>query len=287
MKPFAALAAMAVLLLSACGAKPATKDPPFSRAVVIVFENEEASSIVGNPDAPTFNSLARLGAFLPSYSAISHPSLPNYLALVSGSTHGIESDCTNCLVRARNLAGSLTAANRTWKTYAEGLPRPGWTGGYLGAYAKKHNPFLYFRSVLASPSQRRRVVPFSQLRADLAAGRLPDFSLVVPNLCHDIHSCPVAVGDRWLHRNLGPLLASPQMRNGVVFVLFDEGTTNTGGGGQVAAYAVGPVVQPGSTTKQKLTHYNVLATIEDALELPRLGDSAKADPITGIWRGGN
>ena len=81
--------------------------PDFAHVVVVVFENHEASSIAGNPDAPTFNALARHYATLTDYTAVTHPSLPNYLALVSGSTHGIRTDCTTCLVSGRNLADSL------------------------------------------------------------------------------------------------------------------------------------------------------------------------------------
>jgi hypothetical protein len=286
MKALAALAALAAVLLP--GAAGSAK-PPFSRAVVIVFENTEVGRIVGNPDAPTFNSLARRGAFLSQYTAVAHPSLPNYLALVSGSTHGITNDCTECLVAGRSLADTLTAGHRTWKTYAEGLPHAGWTGGGSGAYAKKHDPFLYFRSVVGTPSQRQRVVRLARLRADLAAQRLPDFSLVVPNLCHDMHDCSIADGDAWLRHWLEPLLASKALAHGVVFVLFDEGSgaSYVGGGGHVAAYAVGPAVRPGTTIRRPVSHYNVLATLEAAWGLPRLGKSANAAPLAGIWRGGN
>ena len=88
---------------------------------------------------------------LSAYRGVTHPSLPNYLALVSGSTHGITNDCTSCTVAGRNLADTLEARKLTWKTYAEGLPRAGWTGASRGRYAKKHVPFLYFRDVLSQP----------------------------------------------------------------------------------------------------------------------------------------
>ena len=283
MKALAAIAVVAVLLPGAAGTAP----KPFSRAVVIMFENKEADRIVGNPEAPTFNSLARRGALLSDYTAVAHPSLPNYLALVSGSTHGITNDCTECLVAGRSLADTLTAAHGTWKTYAEGLPKAGWTGGGSGSYAKKHDPFLYFRSVVARPSQRKRVVRLARLRADLAAQRLPDFSLVVPNLCHDMHDCSIADGDAWLAHWLKPLLASKALGRAVVFVLFDEGSSYVGGGGHVAAYAVGPAVRPGTTIRRPVSHYDVLATLEAAWGLPRLGKSAQARPLAGIWRGGN
>jgi phosphatidylinositol-3-phosphatase len=258
--------------------------PDFTHVVLVVFENHEASSIAGNPDAPTFNGLARRYARLTDYEAVAHPSLPNYLALVSGSTQGITSDCWNCIVRARNLADTLAAAGRTWKTYAEDLPYPGFTGGSAGRYAKKHDPFLYFRDVAGSRARLGRVVPYTQLARDLAARRLPDFSLVVPNLCHDMHDCSVATGDAWLKAHVVPLLRSPRLRGGTVFVVFDEGTSDAGGGGKVEALALGPAVRRGSTFARATNHYGLLRTIEDAWQLPRLGLSRTATPIGGIWR---
>ena len=248
-----------------------------------MFENHEATSIAGNPGAPTFNALARRYATLTNYTAVAHPSLPNYLALISGSTHGITSDCTDCVVQARSLADTLAAAGKTWKTYAEDLPSAGFTGASSGRYAKKHDPFLYFRDVAGSRTRRDSVVPFPQLARDLAAHRLPDFSLVVPNLCDDMHDCSVAAGDAWLKAHVPPLLHSPELRGGVVFVVFDEGTSDVGGGGNVEALVVGRGVRPGAVSNQPTSHYGLLRTIEQAWGLPFLGRSAQARPITGIW----
>jgi hypothetical protein len=258
--------------------------PDFTHVVLVVFENHEASSIAGSPDAPTFNRLARRYATLTDYTAVAHPSLPNYLALVSGSTHGISSDCTDCVVRARSLADTLAGAGKTWKTYAEDLPYRGFTGASAGRYAKKHDPFLYFRDVVASRARRDRVVPFPQLGRDLARHRLPDFSLVIPNLCDDMHDCSVATGDAWLKAHVVPLLHSRELRGGVVFVVFDEGTSDTGGGGLVEALALGPTVRRGARFTKATNHYGLLRTIEDAWGLPRLGLSRTATPIGGIWR---
>jgi len=253
--------------------------PRFTHVLVVVFENHEADQIAGSPDAPTFRALARRYATLTRYDAVAHPSLPNYLALVSGSTQGVTSDCTSCVVHARSLADTLRAADRTWKTYAEGLPYAGFGGARVGRYAKKHDPFLYFAGV-----DRKRVVPFAQLAQDASARTLPDFALVVPDLCHDMHDCSVATGDEWLRREIVPLLRSPALAGGVVFVVFDEGTSGEGGGGTVEALALGPLVRPGSVDSRPTSHYGLLRTVEDAWGLPRLGRSRSVPPITGIWR---
>ena len=252
--------------------------PQLDHAIVVVLENKQRDKVLGNPAAPAFNAFAANNAVLAGYRGVTHPSLPNYLALVSGSTHGIASDCTSCTVRGRSLADTLEATRRTWKTYAEGLPRPGWTGPFKGRYAKRHVPFLYFRTVLSKPARLRRVVPLSQLSRDLAAKRLPDFALVVPDLCHDMHDCPVATGDAWLKRFLPRLLRLP---NTAVFVVFDESDSLDP---RVPGLVIGTAVRAGSQFRPRLSHYGLLRTIEDAWGLARLGRSASVGPITGIWR---
>ncbi|MGB2953866.1 MAG: alkaline phosphatase family protein [Gaiellaceae bacterium] len=280
--PIAALVtAAAALIFPAAPSAPAV--PRFQHVVLIVFENKERDQVLGSGDAPTFDALARRYGVATRYAAVAHPSLPNYLALVSGSTHGITSDCTDCSVGGRSLADTLEAAGKTWKTYAEGLPRPGFTGASSGLYAKKHDPFLYFRRN-QTQSRLARIVPLGRFGADLAARRLPSFSLVVPNLCHDMHDCSVRTGDRWLASFLRPLLDSAAMRRGVVFVVFDEGSSDVGGGGRVVALALGPLVRPHSRFTGATNHYGLLRTVEGGLGLPLLSRSAMQPPITGIWR---
>jgi hypothetical protein len=276
------LAAAAVALVAIPGGAHARGSVPvFGHVVVIVFENKERGSVLGQRAAPTFNRMAAQYATLGRYYASTHPSLPNYLVLVSGSTQGITTDCTQCVVRGRSIGGTLEGASRTWKTYAEGLPHAGYTGAWSGRYAKKHVPFLYFREVVANPSRRARVVPLSRLGADLRADALPDFSLVVPDLCHSMHDCSVATGDAWLRGILPPLLRLPAT---VIFVVFDEGSTNVHGGGRVPALALGTAVRPGARYDGITGHCGLLRTVEDAWDLPRLGCSAGVAPISTIWR---
>jgi acid phosphatase len=255
--------------------------PAFDHVVVIVFENKESSSILGSRAAPTFNSYARRYAKLTRYYGVTHPSLPNYLALVSGSTQGITTDCTSCVVDAQNLADTIEASGRTWKTYAEGQPAPGFLGGFSGRYAKKHNPFAYFRDIADDPGRRALLVPLTRLGTDLRARALPSFSLVVPDLCHSMHDCSVSVGDTWLRSQAGKFLKLPKT---VVFVIFDEGGTSVGGGGHTVALVLGTAVKLGSRFTRVTGHYGVLRTIEQAWGLPLLGRSVHVAPITGIWK---
>src|SRR5207247_1144752 len=132
--------------------------PSPARIVVIVFENKDASSINAR-SAPSFTALGRRYAQLTNYSAVAHPSLPNYLALVSGSTHGITTDCATCRVGGKTIGDQLTAAGRSWNAFAEDYPSG-------AGFAKKHVPFLYF------PRGASQVRPLS----DFDPRALPDFA---------------------------------------------------------------------------------------------------------------
>jgi phosphatidylinositol-3-phosphatase len=272
-----AVLGLLVLAVAPGSARAVSGIPRFDHVFVVVFENHERSQVLGTPDAPTFTAMARRYAQITRYGAVSHPSLPNYIALVSGSTFGIHSDCTSCIVKAPNLADSLERSGRTWKGYAEGLPHPGFTGPYYRHFAKKHMPFLYFRDIVSKRKRLNRVVPLTRLKTDLDGNTLPDFAFVVPDMCNSMHDCPVRTGDQWLAQLLPPLLKLP---NTVVFVTFDEGETHN----QVVALALGTAVRPGARFTKPSGHYSLLRTIEDAWGLSRLGRSATARPITGIWR---
>jgi acid phosphatase len=278
------LALLFLLVLVPVAWSAPAKTPRFGRVVVIVMENKEANEVVGQTSAPTFASLAKRYASLTNYHGVAHPSLPNYLALVSGSTQGITDDCTGCQVDAPNLADTLAAAHKSWTTYAEALPSVGFAGATAERYAKKHNPLVYFRDVATNARRMQRIVPLTQLTRDLSRGQLPVFSLVVPDMCHSMHDCSVEAGDYWLGQFLPALLRSKQLAHGVVFVVFDEGATNLGGGGHVPALVLGPLVRPGAESAAPLDHYSLLRTVEDGLGLRRLGHSTQATPIRGIWK---
>jgi phosphatidylinositol-3-phosphatase len=245
------------------------------RVVVVVEENHAFDQIIGSPSAPFLNQLAGQGVLLTNYQAITHPSLPNYLAMISGDTHGISSDCTTCTVTGPNLADQLQTAGISWKAYLQGLPAPCSDVSQSGAYAKKHDPFMYFDGIRRSPQQCGKVVPSSQLATDLAAGRLPRFAFVVPDLDHDMHDGPISVADAWLRDLHSQLAASrnwqPDTR---LVVTFDEGT---GGSNRVVTIIAGPRVRP-RHDDTAYDHYSLLRSIETLFRLPPLGHAA--DPST-------
>ena len=281
----AAIAAVALEAVVAAGhgAAESQQVPRFEHVIVVMFENHGAAQVLADPLATTFRRLGESYATLENYDAVAHPSLPDYLALVSGYTFELHTDCTACVFRVPNLADTLAARSLTWRTYVEDIP-PNLAHVRRPA-VKARIPFLYFRDVLSSPRRMRDIVPLSAWERDVRARRLPNFSLVIPDLCHDMHNCSIRTGNRWLASFMRPLLRPGELARSVVFITFDEAerADDRGGGGQVPALVVGPLVRPDSLTAEPLDHYSLLRTIEDAWGLPRLGRSATARPITGIW----
>jgi acid phosphatase len=260
--------------------------PRFDRVVLVVLENQPYDAVIGSSSAPEFNRLAGRYGLLTQDYAVAHPSLPNYLALVSGSTQGQGSEDCSCVVHAANLADTVEASGRSWRVYVEGFPSRRFLGNASGGYLKRHNPLLYFSDVVSSPRRLDYFRPLSDFRRDLERGTLPDLSLVVPDRCHSSHDCSFHQADDWLKQFLPPLLGDPALAGGVAFVTFDESDTGdtVGGGGRVPTLVLGPLVRSGARFSRRMTHYGLLRTIEDGWDLPRLGASRAAAPISGIWR---
>ena len=254
---------------------------PVSHIFLIVMENHEFGSVIGKPGAPYVNSLAQRYGLATSYFAVSHPSLPNYLAMTGGGTFGISSDCTTCFVNSTNIADQLESSGRTWKAYMEDMPGPCFRGTSSGKYALRHNPFMYYTDIRNNVARcATHVVPFTQLSADLSQNRVPNFVWITPNLCHDMHDCPVSAGDAWLKSIVPGILTSAAFqRGGVLFITWDEGSTGIGGGGHVATIIATPNSSAGYRTALPENHYGLLRTIEALWGLPALGAASSKPPI--------
>jgi phosphatidylinositol-3-phosphatase len=286
----AALAAM--IGLTGCGAStalPVQRRPsaiahlatgPPAHIAVILMENEEFGGIIGSHSAPYINSLARRYALASGMYAIAHPSLPNYLALTGGSTFGIGSDCTGCSVGATSIVDQLERAGLSWRAYMEGLPSACFTGASAGEYAKKHDPFTYYTRITTDPRLCANIVSLPRLADDERDGTLPRYVWITPNLCNDMHDCPVSTGDRFLSQLVPPLLRSLG-RGGLLFLTWDEGSSDSGccrlaTGGHIATIVAGPGARAGARLATPTDHYSVLQTIEDLLGLARLRGAACA-----------
>ncbi|WP_427017324.1 alkaline phosphatase family protein [Pseudarthrobacter sp. P1] len=250
--------------------------------VIIVEENKPASSILGDAAAPYINKLATDHALAANYQAVAHPSLPNYLALTSGTNAGITDDCTpggSCTARVPNITDEIVQSGRTWKMYAESMPAP-CTADSSGPYAVKHNPFMYYPSVTDNnASCAAHVVPLTQLDGDLtAASRLPNYVFISPNLCNDMHDCPVATGDAWLSHQVPDILASPAFttQNSLLVIIWDEGE---GENNTVLAIFAGPAARQAHTSPLAYSHYSLLHTVERLWGLAPLTENDRNAPV--------
>ncbi len=282
-----------LLALAACSSHGPTADPdatgpPVSsvpgavprpdHVLLVVLENKDRSQVIGSPAAPYLTSLAHSGATFVDSRGIAHPSQPNYVALLSGSTHGITDDsCPQDLGAAPNLARALLDAGHTFVTYSESMAGAGFTGCSAadGSYVRKHNPAADFSNIPAGSNRS-----YAQFPADYAA--LPTVSLLVPNMCHDMHDCPVSTGDSWASAHLSGYAHWAMTHNSLLIVTFDEDSGTPAN--RIPTIFAGPMVRPGPS-KQPIDQYNLLRTLEDFFALPPLGRAASAAPITGIWRG--
>ncbi|HET6866735.1 MAG TPA: alkaline phosphatase family protein [Solirubrobacteraceae bacterium] len=277
---------MAIVAIAACGggrrAGAVQRDPsPTARLTrgathiaVIVLENHEYRDIIGSRSAPFINSLARRYGLATGMYAITHPSLPNYLALTGGSTFGIDSDCTDCSVGATSIVDQLERAQESWRAYMEDLPRPCFTQSSAGDYAKKHDPFAYYTRITRDPARCANIVPLTRLSADERAAELPRYAWISPNLCHDMHDCSVSTGDRFL-AGLVPALLRALGPRGLLFLTWDEGSSDDGccrlaSGGHIVTIVAGGGARAHARLATPTDHYSVLQTIEDLLGLARL-----------------
>jgi phospholipase C len=238
---------------------------------VIVMENSSVSeALSGN----FVESLASKYAMLTDYHSVGSPSLPNYLALTSGSTWAVADDGYHVLP-PDDIGHQLTAAGKSWRAYMDAMTGDCFSSPY--PYAVKHNPFAYYGG--ACPPN---VVPLTQLQRGLAAGA-PAFTWITPDMCHDGHDCGKDQSDGWLAATVPQILASSAWRDGgVLFVVWDE--SDAGPSDTVPALVVAPNIRVHSSARYH-DHYSLLATIEDRLGLSRLGAAKQATPITEVFSG--
>jgi hypothetical protein len=319
--------------------------PPIKHVFVIVLENENAEVTFG-PGSPApylATTLPAQGELLPQYFATGHASLDNYISMISGQAPNVitQSDCLvyldflpplavpltdgqvvgqGCVLPAgvTALPDQLEAAGKTWRGYMEDMGSPCRHPALNSAdatqaakvgdqYAARHNPFVYFHSVIDDDAScRQHVVDLSALTADLTTvGSTPNFSFITPNLCHDGHDAPCVDGqpggltsaDAFLKTWVPKILASPAFQqDGMLLVTFDEAEATdataccgelpgpnsplpglTGpGGGRVGAVVLSRYVTPGTVNSTPYNHYALLRTFEDLFGVPHLGFAAAA-----------
>jgi hypothetical protein len=291
--------------------------PRYTHIFVIVEENKDYARIVGSADAPVITHLAKTYGSASRFYAETHPSEPNYVAMVGGYTYGIRDDdafyckphdsrpyCShsdqpgyvNHTIDAPSLATQLDAAGLSWKNYEESLPQAGSLAVVAGYYASKHSGFVNFAGIQHDPQLAQHLVGFDALDADLRSGDLPAFSLIVPNVCNEMHGARgagtpadcrtdlpaalIARGDREIATLTHAIMTSPawSQGNAAIVITFDEddggGTQGccgndpsdpaNAGGGHIPTVVITNHGPRGAVDRTPYNHYSLLRTIEDA-----------------------
>jgi phospholipase C len=258
----------------------------YRHVIWIWMENRSYGQVLGKNGAAThLKSYARRCGVATRYYAIGHPSLPNYLAGVSGSTGGVTTDCSpsSCLQQRGSIFGQLQNRGRAWRGYAENMRSNCDRASYDG-YAARHNPAVYFTPIHARCLKWDVPMGGSSGRFATALKQrtLPPFAFVTPNLCDDGHDCSTTHADSWLGTWLDRITASPSYAAGhtAVFVTWDEGLD--GSTNRVATVVIAPSVTPGSRDGTHFTHYSLLRTAEQLLGLPLLGHAKSANSMRGM-----
>lgn len=261
------------LMLVAPGAHAADTLPRPDHVVIVVEENKSFSQIIGSRDAPYINTLAQRGMLFTQSYGITHPSQPNYLALFSGSLHGISSNDCPLALQGDNLGGVLIAKGLSFISYADSMPEAGYAGCMVGAYRRKHNPAANWKELTAFNQ------PFTAFPQDFT--QLPTVALVVPDQLNDMHDGSIAQGDAWLAQNLERYAQWALTHNSLLIVTWDE--DNGSEANRSATIFVGEMVKPGKSA-QRINHYTVLRMLSEMYDLPVLNESNKEKSIADVWQ---
>jgi phosphatidylinositol-3-phosphatase len=286
--------------------------PLFTNVMVILMENTTRATLqsaMTSGAAPKLKAMQSTYASGANYHGVAHPSLPNYLALASGDTHGVGCDCLpitgqgtcsglNCTVltgscscnqTAATIADQLETAKLSWKAFGEKMGTPCnltdvATSGTNGGYAVRHVPFLYFDAIRTDSTRcTSHVVDFSTFDPNSP----PAYSFIAPDLVHDMHdpflggTGNITNGDTWIGPEVDTIVKSTgYTQGGLLVVVWDEDDNSgglTGADDPIPIFVMSPYAKSGGySSPGKADHYSLLATIEDGLNLPRLGAKASA-----------
>jgi phospholipase C len=266
-------------------APPATPGTGRVRKILVIMEENHSAGEVFPSGMPYLWRLAQRYGHATNWTAIGHPSLPNYLAIFGGSAFNSPPDCSpgsGCNYPGPSVFGQALARGETARAYQESMPAPCDTSS-SGAYDVNHNPWAYFPSEAAAC--RAGDVPAGTpasgtLVSDVRAGTLPTIGMITPNLNHDGHNGTLAQADAWLHGWLPVLMSGPDWRQGrlAIVVVFDEGDTTN----QVPFVFIAPGVS-GAVLRQPADHYALTRMIDEVIGARPLRQATRAVSIASRW----
>ena len=253
-----------------------------TKVLVVIEENHSLEQM--RTGMPFLAALSDRYGYATDWHALTHPSEPNYLGIVAGTTFGITddhppADNSAMVGSAPSVFSQALAAGRTAGTYAQSMPAPCSTVDAY-PYAVRHNPWTYFAGDRAACSAHD--VSATSFVADARHDRLPNVGLLIPDVLHDAHDGSLGAADEWLRLELPPVLASDDFTSGrlVVVVTADEDDRHSGNAvlTSVLSSRLDHVV-----AGQALTHYSLTRFIAQVLRVPPPGSGADAPDLAAAF----
>lgn len=250
-----------------------------SKLLVIVEENHSYSQMQSG--MPYLWSLATTYGYATNYTAISHPSLPNYLAIAGGSTFGITDDNNPSAhpINAPSVFDQALAANETAGVYADSMPSACDLTN-AGTYAVRHNPWTYF--VPGRTDCQRYDVPEPSFLTAAQNNQLPNSGMVIPDVCNDAHSCSLATADSWLQARIPTVLASSDFTSGQLAVVITTDEDDRSSGNHVLT-AVLDVNLSGTVVTTPLDHYSLSRFYSDTVGAAPLANAQNATDMRAAF----
>ena len=274
----AMLVAMGILGTQAPAA--AQTIPRYDHVVVVMMENQNYSTIVGNSaQAPFINSLVVGGASFSDAHGEWHPSLPNYYALLSGSTQGLTNSTPPApgSINAANLPNQLISNSLSFADYSdEAVPAAWLRFANLPGTATAPNAVDKWLKCPAPVAGQGCGFPST----DAGYAALPTVTFVHGNEYESMHDNNILGGDTWLKNTVGGYAQWALTHNSLLIVTFDEDEFTSANRIPTVFYGAG--VYRGSYS-QTINHYNMLRTLQDMYGLTPLANAASATPITNVW----
>ncbi|KAG0083666.1 hypothetical protein BGZ92_010568 [Podila epicladia] len=272
------------LALVAATAAQTTKGKAFDHIFIVFLENTDYAKAATDAALTAF---IPQGVLLDQYSAVTHPSEPNYVAASGGDYWGLNDDDFHTIPsNYTTIVDLLETKGLSWRAYQEDAPSACFTGFQNeGLYFRKHNPFIIYDSIAKNATRCANVVPATQLQTDLAAGKMPNYSFYTPNMINDGHNTTVADASKWLTSFLPPLLENKTFNNNtLVVVTFDE-TENYSIQNRVLTILLGDVVASikNTTDSTYYTHYSLLSTVENNWDLGNLGRQDANPTLSNVF----
>ncbi len=256
-----------------------TPAPSASITKVLVFVEENHSLSEMKTGMPYTFSLAQRFGYATNYTAITHPSLPNYVAIAGGQSYGITDDADPSAhpLAGKSVFGQAIANGKTAMVFAEGMPANCATTNGGSSYAVKHNSWAYFTAERGLC--QKYDVPIDRLDAAVAGGNLPNVGMVIPNLCNDAHDCPLSTADAWFQGWMTKIFAGPDWNSGHLAVILTADEDDKSAKNTVLTVAIHPS-QSANVVTSPLTHYSLTRFLEDVSGSPYLVNARTAPSMT-------